>query len=713
MTQGTPEGARRDSRGGPRAASFFVADAASRRRSIIRARSKHRPRAGRASPRSAARPPDRRRTGLRLGVERRPPAQPPAAPAAVRLRSATPRRRQDAAAAAAAPVAATAFSSVSSCGPAARCSPLARARCSGRIPPVADAHRGREGRARLLRLYGGDGDRRLPDPLGLNPNGHKQREGDFRTPEGSYRLARRNPRSDYFLSIQVSYPNDDDRARARQNGVRPGGLDHDPRPAERPAQVAASTTPARTGPTAASRSQRRHGGDLAADRGQHPDRDPRRDAQQVEVSVAAADEHDSVDARVDAERQPREPVAAGDRDGCSTPARGGLYPLFRHCALAVLNAGSESDNAKEIFERYRDFDIRIVRQAWGMKLEIRNAPAAAFVDGEMIRGIKEHLFAVLRDVVYIADEIVEHGRLDLSEPAASPTRCSTSCATPACCAPARPNLVVCWGGHSISREEYEYTKKVGYELGLRGLDVCTGCGPGAMKGPMKGATIGHAKQRIRDGRYIGITEPGIIAAEPPNPIVNQLVIMPDIEKRLEAFVRIGHGIVVFPGGVGTAEEILYLLGILLDPANAEQPLPVVLTGPARQRRVLRADRRVHRRRRSGRSARAVLPHHHRRPAGGGARHGARPGRGARVPPRTQRLLQLQLAAARRRTSSSSRSRRRTRRCARCGCIATSRRTARGGPAPRVLRHRRRQRQGARASARSSSTARSSSAATPR
>jgi predicted Rossmann-fold nucleotide-binding protein len=116
-------------------------------------------------------------------------------------------------------------------------------------------------------------------------------------------------------------------------------------------------------------------------------------------------------------------------------------------------------------------------------------------------------------------------------------------------------------------------------MGLRGLDVCTGCGPGAMKGPMKGATIGHSKQRIEHGRYIGITEPGIIAAEPPNAIVNQLAIMPDIEKRLEAFVRLAHGIVVFPGGAGTAEEILYLVGILLDPANRDQPFPVVLTGP--------------------------------------------------------------------------------------------------------------------------------------
>jgi predicted Rossmann-fold nucleotide-binding protein len=101
-----------------------------------------------------------------------------------------------------------------------------------------------------------------------------------------------------------------------------------------------------------------------------------------------------------------------------------------------------------------------------------------------------------------------------------------------------------------------------------------------MKGPMKGATIGHAKQRILNGRYLGISEPGIIAAEPPNPIVSQLVIMPDIEKRLEAFVRLGHGVVVFPGGAGTAEEILYLLGILLDPANRDLPFPLVFTGPA-------------------------------------------------------------------------------------------------------------------------------------
>jgi predicted Rossmann-fold nucleotide-binding protein len=293
----------------------------------------------------------------------------------------------------------------------------------------------------------------------------------------------------------------------------------------------------------------------------------------------ASDLSEFVDARV-GPRGSLENLSQAEIDKLLDAGQGGLYPLFRRCALAVLNSGAPTDNAKEIFDRYRDFDIRIVRHAWGVKLEMQNAPASAFVDGQMIRGIKEHLFAVLRDVVFTSNEIIASGRFDLTD-SASITNAVFHVLRNAGLldSKARPNLVVCWGGHSITSEEYQYTKNVGYELGLRGLDVCTGCGPGAMKGPMKGATIGHAKQRIEGGRYIGVTEPGIIAAEPPNAIVKQLAIMPDIEKRLEAFVRLGHGIVVFPGGAGTAEEILYLAAILLEPANREQPFPIVLTGP--------------------------------------------------------------------------------------------------------------------------------------
>ncbi|MCB1773511.1 MAG: LOG family protein [Gammaproteobacteria bacterium] len=262
----------------------------------------------------------------------------------------------------------------------------------------------------------------------------------------------------------------------------------------------------------------------------------------------------------------------------------GLYRLFRNCALAVLNSGSHTDDAREIFDSYRDFGINLKQRNQGIKLRLENAPATAFVDGRMIQGIREHLFAVLRDVIYTHNEILNDPGFDLGRSEHITSAVFHILRNARVLQPSvDPNIVVCWGGHSIGREEYEYTKEVGYELGLRGLDVCTGCGPGAMKGPMKGATIGHAKQRMAGRRYIGLTEPGIIASEPPNPIVNELVIMPDIEKRLEAFVRIGHGIVVFPGGAGTTEELLYLLGILMHPDNRDHPLPLVLTGPASAR----------------------------------------------------------------------------------------------------------------------------------
>ena len=259
---------------------------------------------------------------------------------------------------------------------------------------------------------------------------------------------------------------------------------------------------------------------------------------------------------------------------------GGLYPQLRRCMLAVLNSDSNHDDARELLQTFQDFEIGFIQQDRGLKVTLRNAPAEAFVDGKMIRGTRELLFAVLRDIVFTRSEVLDSDRFDLGTPDGI-TNAVFHIARNARLlnVPADIDLVVCWGGHAISRHEYDYSKSVGYELGLRGLNVGTGCGPGAMKGPMKGATIGHAKQRINGGRYIGITEPGIIAAESPNPIVNALVIMPDMEKRLEAFVRLGHGIVIFPGGVGTAEEILYLLGVLLHPENAGQPLPVIMTGP--------------------------------------------------------------------------------------------------------------------------------------
>ena len=258
-----------------------------------------------------------------------------------------------------------------------------------------------------------------------------------------------------------------------------------------------------------------------------------------------------------------------------------IYSMFRQCALAVLNSGSSEDDTNKVLDQYKTFDIQIVQRERGIKLELTDAPGHAFVDGEMIKGIKEHLFSVLRDIVFIHSELYTNNTYDLST-----SRGTTDAVfnilrhANALQANKDPDLIVCWGGHSIDRHEYDYTKLVGYQLGLRYLNICTGCGPGAMKGPMKGAAISHSKQRYSQGRYLGISEPGIIAAESPNPIVNELIIMPDIEKRLEAFVRTGHGIIVFPGGVGTAEEIFYLLGVLLHPNNDSHHIPLIFTAPA-------------------------------------------------------------------------------------------------------------------------------------
>jgi predicted Rossmann-fold nucleotide-binding protein len=305
--------------------------------------------------------------------------------------------------------------------------------------------------------------------------------------------------------------------------------------------------------------------------------------QQAHIVTGTSLRADS-DQTVDAEVWPEgslEVLSQVETEQLRHHGEGGLHALLRRSILAVLNSGSNMDDTRAVLQKYRDFEVGLEQQDRGLKVTLKGAPAAAFVDGKMIRGIRELLFAVLRDIVYTNHELHEGGRFNL-ETSSNISNAIFHILRNARILqlPVKPNLAVCWGGHAISREEYDYTKKVGYELGLRALNVCTGCGPGAMKGPMKGATIGHAKQRIQNGRYIGVTEPGIIAAESPNPIVNSLVIMPDMEKRLEAFVRIAHGVVVFPGGVGTVEEILYLLGVLLHPDNSDLPLPMIMTGPS-------------------------------------------------------------------------------------------------------------------------------------
>ena len=187
-------------------------------------------------------------------------------------------------------------------------------------------------------------------------------------------------------------------------------------------------------------------------------------------------DHDTVDAEVWPEGS-LEVLSQFEVDQLRGGGEGGLYPLLRRCMLAVLNSGSQMDDTRAVLERFKDFEVGFIQQDRGLKVSLKGAPSDAFVDDKMIRGIRELLFAVLRDIVFTRNEIIEDHRFDL-QTGEGTTNAVFHIVRNAklLLTPTDLNIVVCWGGHAISREEYDYSKLVGYELGLRGLNVCTGCG---------------------------------------------------------------------------------------------------------------------------------------------------------------------------------------------------------------------------------------------
>ncbi len=95
--------------------------------------------------------------------------------------------------------------------------------CGAADYDVADQVVIRKADRKLLLMKNGSVLRTMNVALGLLPEGDKKAEGDFRTPEGAYKLVKRNPASDFFLSIQISYPNEKDVRESRSLGVDPGG----------------------------------------------------------------------------------------------------------------------------------------------------------------------------------------------------------------------------------------------------------------------------------------------------------------------------------------------------------------------------------------------------------------------------------------------------------------------------------------------------------
>ena len=134
---------------------------------------------------------------------------------------------------------------------------------------------------------------------------------------------------------------------------------------------------------------------------------------------------------------------------------GGLHDLLRRCALAVLTSGSASDDPRAAAELYPDFDIEVRQQDRGVRIELKSAPAMAFVDGQIIAGVAELLFAVVRDLAFTAIDL--NGDTELTTTNGITDAVFRLLRNARVLHPSDPNLVVCWGGHSIGQDEYKYT----------------------------------------------------------------------------------------------------------------------------------------------------------------------------------------------------------------------------------------------------------------
>ena len=194
----------------------------------------------------------------------------------------------------------------------------------------------------------------------------------------------------------------------------------------------------------------------------------------------------------------------------------------------------------------------------------------------MILVLKEHLFAVLRASCT--------RRTRSSRASTSTTRRALPRHLCICARPRRSSTragPTSWSAGAATstpaRGRTNRTKQVGYELGLRELSVCTGCGPGR-EGADEGCDHRPFQQRIRMVD-IGTHRAGIIAAEPPNPIVPAGDHAGHREAPRGVRPALPSASSCSPGGAGMAEEIPPPPWIPPIPASATKPLPLVFTGP--------------------------------------------------------------------------------------------------------------------------------------
>lgn len=146
--------------------------------------------------------------------------------------------------------------------------------------------------------------------------------------------------------------------------------------------------------------------------------------------------------------------------------------------------------------------------------------------------------------------------------------------------------IVFQGGARISDSEYQFAKQVGGHIANYNhapKKFITGGGRGIMRAPLSGAYATGMEHGEIDTNFCGISCGKIIAAEPPNKLVQKLAVFEQIERRLEAFTRSGQMTVIFPGGTGTFEEMLYVLAVLMEEKNRDKHYTFLMVGDETKR----------------------------------------------------------------------------------------------------------------------------------
>lgn len=252
---------------------------------------------------------------------------------------------------------------------------------------------------------------------------------------------------------------------------------------------------------------------------------------------------------------------------------------YREKLIAIVEGILLARRGGYLERHHPDFSLELVPGRSNLRARIIGIPENKLVHGKLVKLKELQIMAGIRDLLfsrtlrqrdhtpeaitdYIFNFVRNAGILSRKDVERNPH-----------------GRVMIQGGHHIPRHESVHHKRLGFGMGLLGLEMVTGSGPGSMEDPFKGALRGYVMNHHQDRHFVGITEDGIISGEPCNDYIDSLIVFPDMEKRLEAFVRMSRAGIMLPGGVGTFEEILTILWIKMHPRNKDLRFPIYFCQP--------------------------------------------------------------------------------------------------------------------------------------